>query len=339
MDPLTIGAIAAPILGGMFGQDQASGSLQNAENDRKKALSTYLGLELPDIEKMKINPEAYSLAGILTPAQEQALSQGSSLLNGITTDPRLVNSQDSALAALEQYVNGGMSNADQAAFTLSRNNAASEMQAKQGQILQEMQARGQGGSGAELLSRLTAAQSGTDKLQEAQMQQAVAQQQARMAALSQQGQLSTTMRNQDYGQKSDAARAQDAINSFNTQNAQSTQSRNVNSQNQAQQYNLTNSQNLANQSVQTRNQAQQYNKQLPQQNFNNQVTKANGVAGQYGNMANANAQQGANTAGMYAGIGQGVGTGLASFFKKGKEDDIDDTSGGRGSKAGGYFTP
>jgi hypothetical protein len=228
-------------------------------------------LKLPELQQLYL--EQLQSAGNLTPDMEQAILQQASAMEGVSTDPRLKTQQMSALEQLAGIAETGMSPADQAAFELARRGAAQEEQARQGQILQEMQARGQGGSGIELISRLKSNQSAADRLQEAQLQQAQAQQQARMQALGQVGNLSSQVREQDFGEQARIAQATDMINQFNAQNQQGVQSRNVGSKNQAQMANLQNQQNILNQNVGLRNQQQQFNKGLSQQQFQNEITK------------------------------------------------------------------
>jgi len=247
---------------------------------------------------------------------EQLIQQQDTRLSDVQVDPRLQADQMSALEQISGLASGQVKSGDLAAFELARRNAAGEAQAKQGQILQEMQARGQGGSGAELLARLQSAQSGADRLSEAQMQEAQAMQNARMQALQQQANMAGQIRGQDYGEQSNLARARDTINQFNTQNSQNVQGRNVSSQNQAQLQNLANRQNIANANVDTANKQQAANKQLLQQQFQNQLGLAQGRAAQYSNQADASTAQAGQTAGMWGGIGQGVGTGIAAYNTK-----------------------
>jgi hypothetical protein len=249
-------------------------------------------IKLPELEKLFL--DQLSSAGELTPELEQAILQQSSAMEGVSTDPRLKSQQMSALEQLAGIAETGMSPADQAAFELARRNSAQEEQARQGQILQEMQARGQGGSGIELISRLKSNQSAADRLQEAQLQQAQAQQQARMQALGQVGNLSSQVREQDFGEQERIARATDMINQFNAQNQQGVQSRNVGSKNQAMQANLQNQQNILNQNVGLRNKQQQFNKGLSQQQFQNELAKQQARSGQVGSLSNSYAQSAAN---------------------------------------------
>lgn len=304
------------IAGAVSGSQAAQSSAKAAKNAQKNALAQFSGVDVPDVADQQIFNDLLTNAGTMDPALQQALQLGPSAMEGISTDPRLKQAQMQALQQLSGISETGMSPADQASFELARRGAAQENQAMQGQILQNMQARGQGGSGAELISRLTGAQKSADSMQAAQLEQAKQQQAARMQALNQVGALSGQMQNQDFNQSSQIAQAKDLISKYNAQNQQNTNNSNVAAQNAAQLQNLQNQQALNNQNTGLRNQQQQYNKNLVQQNFNNQMAKAGGMAGQYNGIAQTNNQQAANTAAMYGQIGQGVGTAAASYFNQ-----------------------
>lgn len=319
MDPLTIaaiGSVAAPVIGGLLGQNQASKDRAAANEARALALAQYAGITVPEAEKMMLNLQQYQSQGELDPRLEQSINLGPSAMEQVTTDPRLRQAQMLALEQYTQMGQGQMNAADQAAFELARQSAAGEQQARQSAILQEMQQRGQAGSGAELLAKLTANQSGAQMLQNAQLEQAKAMQQARMQALAQQAQLGGQVRQQEFGEQSDIAQAKDLIAKTNAANSQSVGARNIAAQNQAMAANLQNRQNIAAMNTELLNKQQIQNKQLPQQTFQNQMALAAGKAGQYGQQAQAAQNQAGQTAGMWSTIGQGLGTALGSFANK-----------------------
>jgi len=133
--------------------------------------------------------------------------------------------------------------------------------------------------------------------------------------------MSSAMQQQQFGQEADKARAADIINQFNVANAQQVSRENVGSKNQAGLRNLSEQQRLAENAANVRNQQQQFNKGLVQQQFQNQMGLAGAKAGIYGNMANQQAQAGANTAAGIAGIGQGTGTILAGMLSPSKKTE------------------
>jgi hypothetical protein len=84
---------------------------------------------------------------------------------------------------------------------------------------------------------------------------------------------------------------QSAANQYNTQNA-----------NTAQASNLANAQDIENQNVTGANQRLQYNAQVPQTLFQDQMQKAQGIAGAYGNQAELKQKQNQMNAGLTGGL-------------------------------------
>jgi hypothetical protein len=314
--PLIAGAIAAPLIGGLIGADQANKERRAAEDARRQAMEQFANISIPDIEKQLLSLNQYSSAGQYTPEMEQLMQLGPTAMEGIALDPMMRQQQLQALEQMAGISSGEIQPGDEAAFQLATRNASALDQAKQGQILQEMQQRGQGGSGAELLARLKSSQSSADMLNQANLEQAAKMQQARMAALQSQSNMASGLRSQDYGEQTDLAKARDIINQFNTQNSQSVNSRNTGSRNSAQQMNLQNNQNLGNMNVDLSNKQQISNKSLQQQQFENQKSLAAAKAGMYQNEAAAKTAQAGQTAGMWSGIGQGIGTAVSAFGDK-----------------------
>lgn len=306
-------ATAIAVGSAVYGADQANKSKKSASDNRAEALAQFANMSAPDIEKMKLNLAQYGNAGNLSPEMVQLITQGDTSLTNVSVDPRLRASQQSALSGVEELANRGMNASDLAGFELARRNAAGEAQAKQNQILQGMQQRGQGGSGAELLASLQNAQSGSDRLQQAQLEEAQARQQARQQALMQQSQMASNLRGQDYGEQSNLANARDQIARFNATNAQNVNQTNTGASNQAQQFNLTNAQNLRNMNTELGNKQQIHNQNLNQTDFENKMKIAGAKSGAYGVAADASSKEAASTAGMWAGVGQGA-AGMVSAY-------------------------
>lgn len=324
--PLTIGAIAAPVIGGLIGMDQANKDRSAANAARQQALAQFANIEIPDIEKQKLALQEYQITGILTPEVEALINLGPSAMEGISLDPAARQKQLEALEQMSGLASGQIQSGDLAAFELAKREAGAYDQAKQNQIMQEMQQRGQGGSGAELLAKLKSSQSSADRLNQAGLEQAKAMQNARMAALQAQSNMAGNLRSQDYGQETDLAKAKDMISQFNTQNAQSVGSRNTGIRNDSQRFNLQNAQNASNMNTELANKQQIHNKGLTQTQFSNQMDLARGKAGLYGEQATAAQQQAGQTAGMWSGIGQGVGTAISGYGNQQAKVDSDDNA-------------
>ncbi len=307
---------AAALASTVMGQEQARQAQTQAENAQKNALAQWTNIKTPSIEDQTLALENYQNAGTLSPEMLQALGLGDTALSDVTTDPRLKSEQMAALAQISGFASGNPQAGDMAGFQLARQNAAGEAQAKNGQILQEMQQRGQAGSGAELLAKLKNSQNSAQMLATQDMEQAQAMQQARMQALQAQGNMASNIRSQDYSQDANLASARDNIAKYNAQNSQNVAATNVAAKNNAQAANLQNSQNIGNMNTGVANQQQMANKGLLQQQFNNQTTLAAGATGQYNKNSDSAYKQAANEAKSAGQMGQGIGTLLQSFQSK-----------------------
>jgi hypothetical protein len=311
MDPFTIGSIAAPIVGGLIGQQASAGARSNAENDAKAALAALQGVSLPDIEKMRLALEDQQVVGNLAPTLEQQQLMGPTAQNNIAVNPKYNEYTMSALQKMADVQQNGLPEADRAQLQALLGQASQQNASQQKAILENRAARGMGGSGDELAAQLAASQGGANQASQQAMQLAALAAQRKLDATSGLANLANTAGNTDYSRQANLANATDVINQFNTSNAQNVGQRNVSAQNAAQQANLANKQTIANQNVDTHNKQQQYNKNLYQQDFQNQATKASGVAQGFNNMSQTNQNAANATAGMWSGIGSGIGSGAA----------------------------
>lgn len=294
------------IIGGLIGNIASSDDRDASKSATLEALKQYQNLNIPTTQEQELALQQLVSQGQLTPEMLQTVLQGNSDYDNITTDPRLKDAQMTALAKLSKQGTEGLTAMDrQALDTITRENERS-VEAKNQQILQDMAARGQGGSGAELALQMKSAQAGADRASQQGMSVAAQAQQRALEATMNSANLAGSARSQDYNEQAQAAQARDAIARFNAANQQQVAATNVGAKNQAQASNLTSKQNIANQNVNIANQQQQYNKGLIQQQFNNQLTKANGVAGQQNNVANMYNNQANQTAAMWSGVGKGV---------------------------------
>lgn len=300
-------AVAAPILGGIIGQSQASGDSAQSQQLAQQAYNELMAVGLPPDLSKQLIMEKFKSAGKLTPQMEDAINMGPSKVAGIQTDPGLKAAQTSALQLLQQRGKTGLGPEDRAALNQVRDEVQRDTEAKRQQILQNFQQRGQGGSGAELIAALQASQSGSNQASAQGDRLAAQASQNALQALTQSGQLGGQIRGQDFSEAQTKAQAEDAINQFNTQNAVSRQQRNVGVSNQAQAANLANEQGIANQNTSQANQELLRQNQAKQNYYNSLLSRA-------GMRANASEQLGANygqraadTAQRYAGMGSAIG--------------------------------
>ena len=252
----------------------------------KKARRAYERIDVPTIDEQQIALEELASVGELTPEMLQALELGPSEMEMISTDPRLQASQMAALEKLGGLTEGGLSDADIAALEEARRSVEGAQTAREQAILQDMQQRGIGGAGAELAMKMASSQGAADRQNQASLDMARTAQARILESIMAEADLAGSLRGQDFSEQAQIAAAQDAIRQFNMQNQQRVQDQNVGMRNQAQQLNLAERQRLADSNVNQRNQQQMYNTGLAQQQFQNEIQKAGGVAAQNQAMAN-----------------------------------------------------
>lgn len=306
-DALFGGLAGAGILANIIGGSSSSDDREAALQQHKDAIQAWMDVHVPNIEDQKVLLQQYVQTGRLTPELEQQVNQDASEYNKIQTDPRLKEAQLQALSKMQDIGSrGGLNLQEQGAQQKALGDIESQNRGRQEAILNQFAARGQGGSGLELVAQQNAAQQATNRASDTQLDQLGAARQRALQAVMQSGQLAGNLREQDYGEASKRAAAEDAIKRFNTQNAMSVNERNINAKNAAQKYNLGEQQRIADANVDNANKQQLYNKGLIQQQFDNQAKIAAGKAGQ---MAGAANQYGANaqaTQNMWGNVGSGL---------------------------------
>jgi hypothetical protein len=301
-----IGGVAG--LGTSFAGKLASqGDKQAATKQGLSALQQWLSINVPDPEQQKIYLQHYAQTGQLHPDLEQAFGQGKTNLANVQTDPQYKEAELRALNQMSDLgTHGGHTLADDAQYQKSLIDVNSSDRGRRDAIANKFAARGMGGSGLELAEQLQGAQGATDRLANSSLDIQAQREKRALDALMGSGQLAGKMRAQDYGEQSDKATAQDAIDKFNTTNMRSVVQRNIDRQNDAQKYNLDTQQNIANKNVDVANQQEKYNKGLVQQQFENEVSKAKGTSGQYdklGQIYSGNAQ---DTRSTFGGLGSAI---------------------------------
>jgi len=264
----------------------------------KDSQSSLLGLATPDIEQQKLYLEHPELVGTLTPEMEQSIILEKSKMEGLSSDPRLASTQRMALESLVKTGTSGLTEADLASLREARNQVSGQEKARQDAIMQNMAERGMGGSGAEIASRLMSSQNAEQTQAEASDRAVQDAFKRQLEAMSQSGQLASNIRGQEWGEKSDVAKAEDVVNQYNTQNAINQQQRNVNASNQAQATNLAEKQRIADQGTTLSNQQQQYNKELLQKQFENEFKKRQAAAGLAPSISQAYSAEGQSNAGV-----------------------------------------
>jgi len=218
-----------------------------------------------DAEAGKITQQQFDLlkeqlarvAAVPLPELERVVAQqqGRSELGGIQRDDGLRNKQMQALGAYQDIIDGGgMTLDDRVAEEAALSQADASDKRRRAGIMADLQSRGQMNSGAALIGQLSSAQDAANRGRQSGQESAARAQKRKMEALEALAGGAGRLRQQDYGEASDKARAQDDINRWNAG---------------------------------AREKAGYYNAGLGQQNFANQMTKATGTGGAANNLAGA----------------------------------------------------
>lgn len=276
-----------------------------AEDAMKRAEAYFTGIQTPTIQEMTL-PELqkYVEAGIMTPAEAQAYLQQRNAYQDMNVPQTGTSAQIQALNKLSEVADAGAEGTpmEQAA----RANAISAMNTavggQRGAIEQAMAARG---TPMSLIQAALANQTVGQDAQQAHLDavnaHAAAYQNA-LNAMSQGGALGGQLQGQQNSQANQIAAAQNAMQQFNAQNQQQNSQFNAGNRQAANAMNAQNKQNVSNNNVGVANARTQYNAGLPQQNFSNQMAKAQGEAGAAQNIGNLYQQQGQQNAGIMSGL-------------------------------------
>jgi hypothetical protein len=189
-----------------------------------------------------------------------------------------------------------------------------ENQARIQSIQQSMQARGQGGSGAELAASLQASQSAANRAAQQGLDVSGQASKRALEAIMQGGTLGGQLREQDYKVASDRARAQEELNRFNVEADMSRQQRTVGSRNRAAEMDWENRQAIANKNIGMRNQETLRQSDARRQKWIDDMDRAKALSGQFQKQSDYQNAKADSTAKQWAGIGQSVGQGLTSYF-------------------------
>ena len=241
--------------------DLFTGDFLSRDEDREgreameKAAGAFNGMTPPKLSPLEF--DRYGYAGDIEAEQVDAgpdvsylpiearpamLSEmGPTAFDGISSDPRLRDSQMASMSALDDIASsGGMNAQDRANLSRIQSQTSTADRGRRQAIQQGMASRGMGGSGMDLMAQLQSSQAATDQHGQQGLDVAGMAQSRALDAMMQSGQMAGNVRGQDWQQDSDRASARDRINSFNTQNRNRNSEFNVGQQNNNSQFNAGN---------------------------------------------------------------------------------------------------
>ena len=263
----------------------------------KQALASYQQANVPTVAQETVNNlPMETVQGTVNPNNIQVASQAPSAFNDISLDPATRAAQ---MAALSQYTNiadaGGLDANAKLAIQQANDAATTQAQGEQGAIMRAAQAQGQGGGDFALTQRALAAQGASNTAATTGMQAAAEAEANREAALNAMSNIGGSVNAADYSQAANKAGAQNTINATNQAATNAANTGNVANQIQTGEFNTGNAQNVNAANTAAGQNQVYYNANLPQQQFNNELAKAGGIAGV--SESQANAAQNATNAG------------------------------------------
>lgn len=325
IDDILAGAL--PVIGGLVGRAAGQGDRDQSLNAYNQAIQKLQELGFPPELATPIVLQKFQQAGVYTPELEQAIKQQTSQVAGIQEDPATREASMKALESLQNSGRTGMTAQDRVNLNTARNQTNADSQARLGSILQNMQARGQGGSGAELALKLASSQSSANNASQSADRAAADASARALQAISNAGSLGSTIRGQDFSVANTKASAADEMNRFNIQNQMAQQQRNINTQNQAGLYNQQNAQQISNANTSQANQELNRQKQAQGTDWQNQGTY-------YGSQANALQKLGdiyggraKDTGNIWTSLGAGAGKIANAYLQDDKKKRNDEEDG------------
>lgn len=289
---------------------QAQEDLENAQSDiRGIQAPTEAQLDLPQLQQ-------YVNAGLMTPAQAQAVVQQQSAMSGVNADPATTEAEMTALSQMQDVAgDNGMTPEMQAQLTSALNAANTNTQGERGSIIDKMAQRGIPTSLMGTAAESAAAGQDAQTANLSATQAAGQAEQNALTAMANSGTLAGNVNAQEFSQGAQKAQAQDTINQWNAANKTNVNLANAANTQASNLYNTENAQNVSNENTGNANARTQYNAQVPETVFQNNLGKAvaeAGVSEQQANQATAAGQQQAGLIGGLIGGASQVGAAAAT---------------------------
>lgn len=280
------------------------GKTNESSKSLEKALAAIMAVKTPTAEEMKYKLQKLVAAGKLTPEQAQTFLQDPNALASMDIDQTGTGAQQTAISGLLNAAQQGGLNpqAESEMADIVRLLGTQERGANES-VLQNQAARGALTSGQTLAAQLYNNQNAAANANQNAQDTAGRAYQQMLAELTSAGSLGGNLQGQQNAQGNTVAAATNEINKFNAAQQQGQENLNVGANNEAQRMNLANEQDIGNQNVGNENQYSAYEAQLPQQVFNDEMSKASALSGVYGAQAKNYADQGKQNAGVIGAIG------------------------------------
>jgi len=222
-----IGAGAGALIGGVAGLFAGGAKKKAAEKLAAEVDAMIAELGLPPETAGPLLLEKLQQNGLYSAEVEQAINLEASKVAQIKEDPSLRNAQMKGLELISGRAEMGLTPEDRAELAKVMDQTAQDTRGRDESIIQNMQARGQGGGGAELAARLASSQGSANRATTSGNEIAAAASRNALEAAGQMGQLGSQIRSQDFSTAKDVASAEDIRNKLLYENSTALQQRNI----------------------------------------------------------------------------------------------------------------
>jgi hypothetical protein len=310
-----IGAAVGGIIGGIAGFFGGGSQRRKAEELLQKALAEIEAVGAPPDLSREIILETFKQEGMYVPELEQEVDLALSKVSQIKENPELRDAQMQALRQIQERAEGGLAPEDRAALEKVKAQVAGQVRGQEQSILQEMQQRGQAGSGSELAARLLAGQAGAQRASDAGIDIAGQASRAALEAAARAGSMSGDIRRQDFDVDKTKASAEDERNRFLFENSTALRGRNVAARNLAQQQNLSERQRISDINTGMTNAERQRQADAQRKYWEDKLKYAQSKTDLMTNQSNQKLKNAAEVGQSYKDIGTGIGTVFGKILK------------------------
>lgn len=291
------------ILSGLTGgkSDAATKAADDAYNAFARiGIPTTTQLTLPELEK-------YVQAGIITPAQAEAVTQKQNAMTGVTSDPKAKAAEMTALNQMQDIAsNGGHDAQSDAGVADAQSKMNQTLQGQRASVLDQMAARGIPTSLMGTAAQLAFAGQDSEQAHKDALQAKSDAATRALTAMSGAGSLAGNIENQNFGEQATKAQSQNAIDQWNAANQTNVNLANQQAEQQAKIINNQEAQQVSSANTQNANARTQYNAGIPQTQFQDQIAKASGESAAKQAEAKLQQEQGKQNAGFVSTL---LGTG------------------------------
>jgi hypothetical protein len=275
IDPITgtlLGvSVASSVIGAVKGAESERQGRKAADRRLRKMAEDINAIPLPQLKDLALKDPSW--LGDIAPLLPKEKFEALGLPEEITTDPRFRQAQMDTLSTLETISKEGMTDQDKLNLEAIRQRSDRGAAASRKAAMQSMAERGMGGAGAELAQALQAEQATAQQRGMEGLQIAADKRNAALNAMMQRGNMATSMRGQEFGEKESNRQARMLREDFNKRMAQDVQARNIGAERAALYRDIEGRQAMENAEADRRNQEERYNIDKDERRFKYDMEK------------------------------------------------------------------